>query len=135
DMLQPYQEKKQRMTDGIYAESRMLGDVKFHQHQSINPNTIEQWKDYYNTDFLGNVTWQLAESFGYPKNNNNIPQISRKNPAEPQTFPVSFAQQRLWILAQLEPDSPFYNMFKAVHLQGRINIEILERSLNEIVHR
>jgi NRPS condensation-like uncharacterized protein len=26
-------------------------------------------------------------------------------------------------------------MFKAVHLQGRINIEILERSLNEIVHR
>ncbi|WP_420372376.1 non-ribosomal peptide synthetase [Microcystis aeruginosa] len=134
-MLQPYQEKKQRMTDGIYAESRMLGDVKFHQHQSINPNTIEQWKDDYNTDFLGNVTWQLAESFGYPKNNNNITQISRKNPAEPQTFPVSFAQQRLWILAQLEPDSPFYNMFKAVHLQGRINIEILERSLNEIVHR
>ncbi len=135
DMLQPYQEKKHRMTDGIYAESRMLGDVKFHQHQSINPNTIEQWKDYYNTDFLGNVTWQLAESFGYPKNNNNIPQISRKNPAEPQTFPVSFAQQRLWILAQLEPDSSFYNMFKAVHLQGRINIEILELSLNEIVRR
>ncbi|MGV2389293.1 MAG UNVERIFIED_CONTAM: sulfotransferase [Microcystis novacekii LVE1205-3] len=86
DMLQPYQEKKQRMTDGIYAESRMLGDVKFHQHQSINPNTIEQWKDDYNPDFLGNVTWQLAESFGYPKITNNITQISRKNPAEPQTF-------------------------------------------------
>ena len=135
DMLQPYKEKKQRMTDGIYAESRMIGDVKFHKHQSINPNTIDQWKDYYNTDFLGNVTWQLAESFKYPSNNHNIPQVSRENPTEPQTFPVSFAQQRLWILAQLEPDSPFYNMFKAVHLQGRINIEILERSLNEIIDR
>ncbi|WP_081694816.1 MULTISPECIES: non-ribosomal peptide synthetase [Planktothrix] len=135
DMLQPYKEKKQRMTDGIYAESRMIGDVKFHKHQSINPNTVDQWKDYYNTDFLGNVTWQLAESFKYPSNNHNIPQVSRENPTEPQTFPVSFAQQRLWILAQLEPDSPFYNMFKAVHLQGRINIEILERSLNEIIDR
>jgi amino acid adenylation domain-containing protein/FkbH-like protein/non-ribosomal peptide synthase protein (TIGR01720 family) len=135
DMLQPYKEKKQRMTDGIYAESRMIGDVKFHKHQSINPNTIDQWKDYYNTDFLGNVTWQLAESFKYPSNNHNIPQVSRENPTESQTFPVSFAQQRLWILAQLEPDSPFYNMFKAVHLQGPVNIEILERSLNEIIHR
>ena len=135
DMLQPYKEKKQRMTDGIYAESRMIGDVKFHKHQSINPNTVDQWKDYYNTDFLGNVTWQLAESFKYPSNNHNITQVSRENPTESQTFPVSFAQQRLWILAQLEPDSPFYNMFKAVHLQGRINIEILERSLNEIIDR
>ncbi|MCF3584755.1 amino acid adenylation domain-containing protein [Planktothrix agardhii 1806] len=135
DMLQPYKEKKQRMTDGIYAESRMIGDVKFHQHQSINPDTVDQWKDYYNSDFLGNVTWQLAESFKYPNNNHNIPQISRENPTESQTFPVSFAQQRLWILAQLEPDSPFYNMFKAVHLQGRINLEILERSLNEIIDR
>ncbi|MCB8765706.1 amino acid adenylation domain-containing protein [Planktothrix agardhii 1029] len=135
DMLQPYKEKKQRMTDGIYAESRMIGDVKFHKHQSINPNTVDQWKDYYNTDFLGNVTWQLAESFKYPSNNHNITQVSRENPTESQTFPVSFAQQRLWILAQLEPDSPFYNMFKAVHLQGRINLEILERSLNEIIDR
>jgi amino acid adenylation domain-containing protein/FkbH-like protein/non-ribosomal peptide synthase protein (TIGR01720 family) len=135
DMLQPYKEKKQRMTDGIYAESRMIGDVKFHKHQSINPNTIDQWKNYYNTDFLGNVTWRLAESFKYPSHNHNIPQVSRENPTEPQTFPVSFAQQRLWILAQLEPDSPFYNMFKAVHLQGGINIEILERSLNEIIDR
>jgi amino acid adenylation domain-containing protein/FkbH-like protein/non-ribosomal peptide synthase protein (TIGR01720 family)/FkbM family methyltransferase len=135
DMLQPYKEKKQRMTDGIYAESRMIGDVKFHKHQSINPNTIDQWKNYYDTDFLGNVTWRLAESFKYPNHNHNIPQVSRKNSTEPQTFPVSFAQQRLWILAQLEPNNPFYNMFKAVHLQGRINIEILERSLNLIIDR
>ena len=135
DMLQPYKENQQRMTDGIYADSRMLGDVKFHQHQTINPSTADSWQDYYKTDFLGDVTWQVAESLGYPRNNVAISKIRRENPTESQTFPVSFAQQRLWFLAQLEPDSPFYNMFKAVRLNGRINIEVLERSLNEIIRR
>ncbi|MEH2159809.1 MAG: amino acid adenylation domain-containing protein [Nostoc sp.] len=135
DMLQPYKEKKQRMTDGIYAQSRMVGDVKFHEHQGINANTADSWKQYYTTDFLGDVTWHLAESLGYHRNNNAIPQVSRKNQTESQTFPLSFAQQRLWVLAQLEPDSPFYNMFKAVRLNGRLDIEVLERSLNEIIRR
>ncbi|MEH2092609.1 amino acid adenylation domain-containing protein [Nostoc sp.] len=135
DMLQPYKEKKQRMTDGIYAQSRMVGDVKFHEHQGINANTADSWKQYYTTDFLGDVTWRVAESLGYHRNNNAIPQVSRKNQTESQTFPLSFAQQRLWVLAQLEPDSPFYNMFKAVRLNGRLDIEVLERSLNEIIRR
>ena len=34
-MLQPYKDRAQRMTDGIHAESRMLGDVKFHSYQGI----------------------------------------------------------------------------------------------------
>jgi amino acid adenylation domain-containing protein/FkbH-like protein/non-ribosomal peptide synthase protein (TIGR01720 family)/FkbM family methyltransferase len=135
DMLQPYKEKKQRMTDGIYAQSRMVGDVKFHEHQGINANTADSWKQYYSSDFLGNVTWQLAESLGYQKNNGAIAKVSRGHQTESQTFPLSFAQQRLWVLAQLEPDSPFYNMFKAVRLNGRVNIEVLERSLNEIIRR
>ncbi|MEH1869066.1 MAG: amino acid adenylation domain-containing protein [Nostoc sp.] len=135
DMLQPYKEKKQRMTDGIYAQSRMVGDVKFHEHQSINASTADSWKQYYSTDFLSDVAWRVAESLGYQRNNRAIAKVRRGNQTESQTFPVSFAQQRLWVLAQLEPDNPFYNMFKAVRLNGRINIEVLERSLNEIIRR
>ncbi|UKO95748.1 non-ribosomal peptide synthetase [Nostoc sp. UHCC 0870] len=135
DMLQPYKEKKQRMTDGIYAQSRMVGDVKFHQYQTINASTADTWKQYYSSDFLSDVAWEVAESLGYQSNNGAILPVSRGNQTEPQTFPVSFAQQRLWVLAQLEPDNPFYNMFKAVRLQGRLDIEILERSLNEIIRR
>jgi amino acid adenylation domain-containing protein/FkbH-like protein/non-ribosomal peptide synthase protein (TIGR01720 family)/FkbM family methyltransferase len=135
DMLQPYKEKKQRMTDGIYAQSRMLGDVKFHEHQGINASTADSWKQYYTSDFLGDVTWRLAESLGYQRNNGAITKVRRGNQTESQTFPLSFAQQRLWVLAQLEPDSPFYNMFKAVRLNGRLDIKVLERSLNEIIRR
>ena len=50
-------------------------------------------------------------------------------------MPLSFAQQRLWFLNQLEPDSAFYNIPDAVRLFGQLNITALEQSLNEIIRR
>jgi amino acid adenylation domain-containing protein len=49
--------------------------------------------------------------------------------------PLSFAQQRLWFLDQLVPNNPFYNISGAVRLEGRLNLEALERTINEIVRR
>ncbi|HWP42254.1 MAG TPA: amino acid adenylation domain-containing protein, partial [Blastocatellia bacterium] len=48
---------------------------------------------------------------------------------------LSFAQQRLWFLDRLNPDSPFYNVSGALRLRGRLNIAVLERSLAEIIRR
>lgn len=66
-MLQPYKDKEKKMTDGIYAVSKMLGDVKFHRHQGIDSSVADQWKEHYTEDFLGEITWQLAESLGYER--------------------------------------------------------------------
>jgi amino acid adenylation domain-containing protein len=52
-----------------------------------------------------------------------------------QELPLSFAQQRLWFLQQLEPDSSTYNIASAVSLSGRLNINAFEQTLNEIVRR
>jgi amino acid adenylation domain-containing protein len=50
-------------------------------------------------------------------------------------FPVSFAQQRLWFLDQLEPGSPFYNLPQVISIKGNLNVDALQRTLNEIVNR
>ena len=50
-------------------------------------------------------------------------------------LPLSFAQQRLWFIDQLEPGSAAYNLPGAVRLEGRLEIEALERAVNEIVRR
>ncbi len=48
---------------------------------------------------------------------------------------LSFAQARLWLLAQLEPDSPAYNIPAAFRLTGLLNVTALSQSLSEIVRR
>lgn len=49
-------------------------------------------------------------------------------------LPLSFAQQRLWFLEQVE-HSPRYNVPASARLRGALDCEALERSFNEIVHR
>ncbi|PMB00595.1 non-ribosomal peptide synthetase, partial [Fischerella thermalis CCMEE 5196] len=50
-------------------------------------------------------------------------------------LPLSFAQQRLWFLEQLQPDSYTYNLPTAVRLTGILDVGLLERSLNTIIQR
>ena len=50
-------------------------------------------------------------------------------------LPLSFAQQRLWFIDQLEPGNSVYNFPAAIHLQGPLNVMALEQSVNEIVRR
>ncbi|MDR9897010.1 amino acid adenylation domain-containing protein [Aetokthonos hydrillicola Thurmond2011] len=50
-------------------------------------------------------------------------------------LPLSFAQQRLWFLNQLEPDNPAYNIVVGFRLHGILDEEALSASLQEIVTR
>src|SRR5215211_1595978 len=50
-------------------------------------------------------------------------------------LPLSFAQQRLWLVNQLEPGTSTYNISEALRLTGRLDVAALERSLAELVRR
>lgn len=56
-------------------------------------------------------------------------------PRRQEARPLSFAQQRLWFLSMLDPQSPAYNHPKAIKLQGSLDVEILKRSLEIIIGR
>jgi amino acid adenylation domain-containing protein len=52
-----------------------------------------------------------------------------------EDLPLSFAQQRLWFLHQLSPDSTAYNLLEALRLEGALNLVALEQSLTELIRR
>ena len=59
--------------------------------------------------------------------------IPRRAGGEPA--PLSFGQQRLWVLDQFQPGSAFYNMPLVMQLDGPLDVPTLEASLNEIARR
>ncbi|RXH11368.1 amino acid adenylation domain-containing protein [Bradyrhizobium guangzhouense] len=54
---------------------------------------------------------------------------------ERRARPLSFAQSRLWILDRFQPGNPAYNIATSVPLYGRVDVAVLERTINEIVRR
>ena len=52
-----------------------------------------------------------------------------------RVLPLSFAQERLWVVYQLAPDSPAYNLSVAVRVTGSIDPARLERSLDRLIQR
>ena len=63
----------------------------------------------------------------------NTPPIDRI--ARNGKLPLSFSQERLWLLEQLQPGSLAYTMPGALHFVGSLNVAALEQALNEIVRR
>ena len=61
------------------------------------------------------------------------PPIERVSRAAP--LPLSFAQQRLWVVDQMRPGSPAFNMPEALRVSGRFDVAAFGRALDEIVRR
>jgi acyl carrier protein len=62
-----------------------------------------------------------------------VPPLVRVNRDE--ELPLSFAQQRLWFIDQLEPGNAFYNVRAAVRLSGALSVTALQRTFDEVVRR
>jgi hypothetical protein len=58
-----------------------------------------------------------------------------RRPEVGRAAPLSFAQERLWFLHRLEPESVVYNIARAIRLRGRVEREVFEQCFDEIVKR
>jgi hypothetical protein len=67
DLIQPYKDTDKKIMDGIYADSTPMGDPKFHEHGKIDRSIGETWQNVAQDDFLGTVTWEVAEKLGYER--------------------------------------------------------------------
>ena len=59
----------------------------------------------------------------------------RPSALERTVFPLSFAQERLWLLERLEPGTAAYHMAGAATLTGPLDVAALGRALAEVVRR
>ena len=61
------------------------------------------------------------------------PSVTRRSDLE--QIPLSFAQQRMWVLDQMDPGTYINNVSRALSLSGPLDVAALERSLDEILRR
>ncbi|MEJ2688063.1 MAG: amino acid adenylation domain-containing protein, partial [Gammaproteobacteria bacterium] len=62
-----------------------------------------------------------------------IPPVRPASRTDP--LPLSFAQQQLWLIDQLQPGSAAYNIPLLVRIEGELNIAALQRALSEVIRR
>lgn len=66
--------------------------------------------------------------------NTTLPDRIDKRPANTPA-PLSFAQQRLWFVQQLEPNASTYNVASVLRFSGPLNVERMTNALHQLVQR
>ena len=146
----PVRNPIEEVVAGIWTEVLKLERIGVHDnffelggHSLLATRVISRLRRAFGTDFPLRLLFDAPTIAGLatliettPRNQGEsrfvppLRPISRHGP-----LPLSFAQQRLWVLDRLEPGNPTYNMPAAVRLTGTLDISALDRSLNEIVRR
>lgn len=93
-------------------------------------------KGIMNDDVLSELRKRKTEIVAYLQASQSAADPNAITPiARDGTMPLSFAQQRIWFLDELEPDNPFYNVALAKRIHGKLNTEALRKSLLQLIQR
>lgn len=112
-------------------------------HSLLAVQVISKIRDYFSIElplqalFDAPTLGQLAEllTTNQPNNTLQAPTIRLLTEQERTHAPLSFSQQRLWFLNELEGTSVTYHISGAVKIKGALVVETLERCFDEIVLR
>ncbi|MCG3161077.1 MAG: Linear gramicidin synthase subunit D [Acidobacteria bacterium] len=139
----------EEMLAGVWMQVLKIGAVSVHDnffaiggHSLLATQVNSRLRDAFNVDLPLRNIFEFPTIAGFAekiemalaaKSESGIPPL-RPAPRD-QDLPLSFAQERLWFLDQLTPGAASYNIAEAYRLSGPLNVDALERSLNEIVRR
>jgi amino acid adenylation domain-containing protein/FkbM family methyltransferase len=108
-------------------------------HSLLATQVVTRLREASNTDLPLRSIFEAPTVAGMAKTLETVLAPVTMPPIEPvgrdQHLPLSYAQQRVWFMDQLETDNFFFNVPAAFRLVGKLNSELLERTLNEVVRR
>jgi fengycin family lipopeptide synthetase D len=91
-----------------------------------------------------NIEINIWEVFQHATISSLAKLLTSKNPSlfspiekieEREYYPLSHAQRRLWFLSKLEGHNSLYNLPAALHMKGKVNVQVLEDVFKAIVQR
>ncbi len=138
--------QREELLSGIWTQVLKVPDIGVNQnffelggHSLLAVSVISRMRDALNVDLK---VRHLFEAPTIAALAHKIDQLSGIQPAPPikrvsrdQDLPLSFAQERMWFLNQLENDSPFYNVPGAFKLTGPLDVSSLEKAFERITLR
>jgi hypothetical protein len=153
ELLAPYEGR--RMTDGVHAGSLQIGDPNFLEHREIEPSLGDAWKRVTLPRRLSGFARRVAAELEYelpapsPDPTTTAPPRRPEPSGQPgggqapsiQPVPrdgalaLSFAQERMFVLNQMEPDAATFNVPAVVRLRGALDLGALQRSFDAVVRR
>ncbi|MBW4556597.1 MAG: amino acid adenylation domain-containing protein [Trichormus sp. ATA11-4-KO1] len=139
----------ENLLTGIWAEVLGINQIGVEQnffelggHSLIATRVISQIRQVFQVELPLSYLFAKPTIAGLAKEiekaiqaNSGVEQTNIERVERSPQLPLSFAQQRLWFLDQLEPNNSAYNIFHAVRIQGSLNIVALKQSFQEIVQR
>ncbi|MEH2192519.1 MAG: amino acid adenylation domain-containing protein [Nostoc sp.] len=143
----PPQNATEEVLAGIWVKVLRLQEVGIHDnffelggHSLLATQVISRVRQAFQIDIPLQVLFEnptiatLAQVFTQNNSRGNDPQ-DQTIPyiANRESAPLSFAQQRVWFLQQLQPDSRAYILSNAHRLTGKLNVAVLQQSLDAIV--
>jgi len=132
---------------GIWAEVLGAGRVGAHDdffalggHSLLGTRVVARVRDAFGVELplralfeaptVAALAARVDAARGAERSVERIPRRAGDGPA-----PLSFSQQRLWFIHQLDPRSSAYNMPFGLRLRGALDVGALRRSLAEVVRR
>ncbi|MDE1147119.1 MAG: amino acid adenylation domain-containing protein [Azospirillaceae bacterium] len=64
-----------------------------------------------------------------------LERLLREKAAKPKQYPVSFGQERLWLVDLLQPGLSVYNLGTGIPFAGTVDSALLQRAVDELVRR
>ncbi len=125
-LLRPYDSG--RMTNGLFDASIPAGDPNFQKHDRIDPRLGEVWRTIQLPRLLSASSRDVSARLGY-----ELPRERAKS--DPVSVPLSFAQQRLWFLDQLEGASATYNATRVLYARGPLEGALLREACTRVMKR